>query len=89
MVKIDIVYGLEITTFGNNTELSLRSYFPNSETEIVSYIGNFKYQYTYETSVTQTIFLNAERDRISGFVPQLRSDLDCVARLKYLQIYVS
>lgn len=87
--KVDIIYSFEITTFGNNTEISLRSYFPNSKSEIISYIGNLKYQYTYEMSISQTIFLSNEQDKISGFVPQLRSDLDCIAKLKSMQIYVS
>lgn len=87
--KIDVTYSFEITTFGNNTEMSLRSYFPNSKTEVISYIGSLKYQYTYDMSISQTIFLLNEQDKISGFVPQLRSDLDCIAKLKSIQIYVS
>lgn len=87
--RIDITYGIEITTFGNNTEVSLRSFFPNSKKEQVSYIGSLKYQYTYEMNVSQTVFLTSEQDKISGILPQLRSDLDCIARLKSIEIYVS
>lgn len=87
--RIDIIYDLEITTLSNNTELSFRSIFPNSETQIVSYLGSLKYQYAYDLSVSHTIFLNKEQDRISGIVPEIRSDLDCFAKLKSIHVSVS
>ena len=87
--KIELVYSFEVETFGNNTELWLRTYFPNSKEEMVSYIGSLKYQYAYEMSVSQTVFLDKDSNRISGAVPQLRSDLDCIVRVKSIHISVS
>jgi len=87
--KIEIVYSFEIETFGNNTELWLRTFFPNSKSETVSYIGSLKYQYSYGMSVSQTIFLGKDSDRISGAIPQLRSDLDCIVNIKSIHISVS
>lgn len=87
--KVDITYSIQINTFGPNTELSLRSLFSNSGNQVITYIGNLKYQYEYEMSVTQTIYIENEQDRISGIVAQLRSDLDCLATLKSIHIYVS
>lgn len=87
--KIDVTYSFEVETFGNNTELWIRTYFPKSEKEMVSYIGSLKYQYPYEMSVTQTLFLEKDLDRIFGAVPQLRSDLDCIAKIKSIHISVS
>ena len=87
--KIDVTYSFEVETFGNNTELWIRTYLPNSKEEMVSYIGSLKYQYPYEMSVTQTLFLHKESDRISGGVPQLRADLDCIVKIKSIHISVS
>jgi hypothetical protein len=87
--RVEVFYTFQIQTFGSNTELSIRSLFPNSKTEVVSYIGNLKYQYVYEMCVSQSIFLHKEQDRISGILPQLRADLDCLASMKSIHIYVS
>lgn len=87
--KIDICYEIEVTTFSNNTEIWLRSYFPNSKTSVASLVGNLKYQHTYSLSVFQQLFLANEVDRISGIAPQLRSDLDCIVSVKSINISVS
>lgn len=87
--RIEVIYTFEVETFGNNTELWLRTLFPNSNEEMVSYIGSLKYQYPYEMSVTQTVFLDKESNKISGAVPQLRSDLDCIVKIKSIHISVS
>ena len=87
--KIDISYKIYVSTFGNNTELWLRSLFPGSKKDTTTFIGNLKYQYDYEFSVNQTLYLEKESDRISGIVLQMRSDLDCAVRVKSLHISVS
>jgi hypothetical protein len=48
-----------------------------------------KYQYTYEMSVTQSVFIETESDKASGAIPQLRTDMDALARLKSIHISVS
>ena len=52
-------------------------------------MGVLKYQYTYEMSVTQAVFIENESDKTSGAVPQLRTDMDALARLKSIHISVS
>jgi hypothetical protein len=85
--QIQIVYTFEVTTFNNNTEVWFRSIFPDSETNVVSFVANLKYQYSYELSAVHNLVINTDRDKASGIVPQIRSDLDAMAKLK--NIYIS
>lgn len=86
--QIVISYALEVETFHSNTEVWIRSLFPNSENGVTSFAASLKYQHSYDISVEQTIFLNSEEDRISGIVPQIRTDYDAVVKLKYIYISV-
>lgn len=86
--QIVISYALEVETFHSNTEVWVRSLFPNSENGVTSFAASLKYQHSYDMSVEQTIFLNSEEDRISGIVPQIRTDYDAVVKLKYIYISV-
>lgn len=86
--QISVSYSFEIETFHSNTEVWLRSLFPNSELEITSFVASLKYQHIYELTVDQTAFLVSEQDRVSGMVPQIRTDFDAVVKLKYIYISV-
>jgi hypothetical protein len=86
--QISVSYSFEIETFHSNTEVWLRSLFPNSGLEITSFVASLKYQHTYELTVDQTAFLTSEQDRTSGMVPQIRTDFDAVVKLKYIYISV-
>jgi hypothetical protein len=87
--RISITYNFEIETFSSNTEVWCKTYIPGSEKEIISLVGILKYQYTYDISVTQAIFLENEFEKNSGAVPYLRTDMDALARLKSIHISVS
>jgi hypothetical protein len=87
--QVRVTYNFEVETFGNNTELWCRTYFPNTENAYVSMVGLLKYQYSYEFSVSQFLYLDAESDRVSGAIPQLRADIDCVASIKSIHVSVS
>lgn len=87
--RVEIIYTFEVETFSSNTELWCRTYFPGTEKDITSLVGILKYQYTYEMSITHSVFIDNESDRISGAVPQLRTDMDALARLKTIHISVS
>jgi hypothetical protein len=87
--RLDITYTFEVETFSSNTELWCRTYFPGPERDVTTLMGILKYQYTYEMSVTQLIFVESESDKNSGAVPQLRTDMDALARLKSIHISVS
>jgi hypothetical protein len=85
--QVQITYGFEITTLSSNTEVWCRSVLPGSGMSSTSLVGNLKYEYVYDFSVTHNIVLTNEGDRISGVIPQVRTDNDCLGILK--SIYVS
>jgi hypothetical protein len=87
--RLDVTYTFEVETLSSNTELWCRTYFPGSERDVTTLMGILKYQYTYEMSVTQSVFVETEADKTSGAIPQLRTDMDALARLKTIHISVS
>lgn len=86
--QIEITYSFTVDTFHANTEIWFRSFYPGSLAETTSFVGLFKYQHSYDLSVTHSIFLEKESDKISGIVPQIRTDLDAAAKLKTIYISV-
>jgi hypothetical protein len=87
--QVDVTYTFEVETFANNTELWCRTYFPGSQDGITSLVGVLKYQYVYEFSVTHRIYIDKESYRLNGATPQLRSDMDTIAKLLSVSISVS
>jgi hypothetical protein len=85
--QIEITYLFEVETFQSNTEVWFRSFLPGTKSEITTFVGPLKYSHLYDLSVSHSVFLDKESDRISGIVPQIRTDLDASGRLK--TIYVS
>ena len=85
--QIEITYSFTVETINSNTEIWFRSFFPGSVSDITSFVGLLKYQHSYNLSVTHSIFLQKESDKISGIVPQIRTDFDASVKLK--TIYVS
>jgi hypothetical protein len=86
---ITIRYNIQLTTYSNNTEVWVRTILDNDFNSPVSYVGNLKYQYDYDFSVEQTMFLHNIKDQNFGGVPQIRTDNPCEAILKSLYISVS
>lgn len=87
--RIEITYNFEIETFSSNTELWIRTHIPGKDRSVTSLVGNLKYQYIYDISVTQSIFVEDEFEKNSGAIPQLRADMDALARIKSIHISVS
>ena len=85
--QVQITYNFEITTLSSNTEVWCRSNMPGTNTSYTTLVGNLKYEYVYDFSVTHNLLLTNESDRISGVVPQVRTDNDCLGILK--SVYVS
>jgi hypothetical protein len=87
--QVQIVYNFEITTFSPNTEVLARSLFNGTDEGVVSLIGCFKYQHTYDISITHQLTIDSQQYRGTGIVPQLMSDLDALASLKsiYISVY--
>lgn len=86
---ITIRYNLEITTFSNNTEAWIRTYIDRHDQYPTTYIGNLKYQYPYEMSVDQIMFVETKGIQTAGGIPQIRTDNDCYVILKSMHIAVS
>lgn len=86
--QIQITYSFAVETLYSNTEVWFRSFSPDSLAETTSFVGSLKYQHSYDLSITHDIFLEKEFDKTSGIVPQIRTDLDAIARLKTIHISV-
>jgi hypothetical protein len=85
--KIDIRYDFSITTSSNYTELWIRLFDEKISNPITGYVANFKYQYTYDMSFFQTIYIDNNRINNYGGFPQARTDLESELLLK--KIYIS
>ncbi len=86
---VTICYSILLTTYSNNTEVWFRTLLHEEDNSPTSYIGNLKYQYDYEFSVQQTLFINDAFYQNYGGVPQIRTDNPCEAVLKSVYISVS
>ncbi len=87
--QVKIVYVFDIETFTSNTEIFVRTFFPDSENSITTFVASLKYQHEYELSATHNFVINDNLDKISGAIGQIRSDYDATVRLKYVYISVS
>ena len=87
--KIDIKYDFEITTYSNYTELWLRLFSEKYENLPTSYVANFKYQYSYDMSFFQTLYLDTSKIKNSVIRPEFRTDAESSIVLKGMYISVS
>ena len=85
----NIRYDLEIETYNNNTELWIRTFSIDDENSVTGYLGNLKYQYSYDFSFYQTIFIEDRSIKAFGGIPQIRSDNEGSVILKGIYISVS
>lgn len=86
---VDIRYDLEITTFVNNTEVFVRTYVPEQDYCPVSFVGLFKYQFSYDISISQRLYVENNRVKNVGAIPQIRTDFDALVAVKNIFISVS
>jgi hypothetical protein len=85
--QVSVTYNFELTTYTSNTEVWLRTYFASNDQEFVQLVGSFKYQNTYNLSVTQQIFIENQAMWGNGAVPQIRTDFD--SSVIFNSVYVS
>ena len=86
--KIEIRYDFSLETFGNNSEVWIRTFFDSTDSSVTGYVGNLKYQYEYDISFSQTIFIDDKVLKSSGGIPQIRIDNNGVFTLKGIYISV-
>ena len=87
--RLQITYDFDFVTLGSNTELWLRSVFPNSERAYTSFVGLFKYEYEYRLSVTHFLTLEEDSEKTHGILPQARSDMNSLFTPLSITISVS
>jgi hypothetical protein len=85
--QVFVTYNFELTTYSNNTEVWIRTFFPKSTTEISQYVASLKYQYVYNMYVTQHFFIEDNSMWSSGAIPQIRADYDSSVLMN--SIYIS
>jgi hypothetical protein len=87
--RIDIKYNITLNTSSNNTEAWIRTFFQGSKQDITTYIGTFKYQYSYDLSINQTFYIDSKALNTDQGIPQIRIDGTGSATLNGLYIAVS
>lgn len=86
---VTICYNVSLTTYSTNTEVWMKTFLGNDQISPISYVGNLKYQYDYEFSLEQTVFVGDSKIQSFGGIPQIRTDNPCEAILKSIHISVS
>jgi hypothetical protein len=86
--QVLITYDFEISTFSSNTEVWIRSFFPDIEEDVTSFVASLKYQYDYNFSITQYLTVETQRHKNTGIIPQIRTDMPASAKIKSIAISV-
>lgn len=86
---VTIRYDIQLTTYTNNTEVWIKTLLSDDTLSATSYVGNLKYQYDYEFSLEQTVFVVDSKFQNFGGIPQIRTDNPCEAILKGIYAHVS
>jgi len=87
--KVDIRYDFSLETYSPNTEVWIRTLLRDEDISPIGYVGLLKYQYSYELSYCQTIFINSDKIKNYGGQPQIRTDNEGSVILKAIYISVS
>jgi hypothetical protein len=85
--KVDIRYDFTISTESNYTELWFRTFNEKYENSPTSYVANLKYQYSYDMSIFQTLYIDSQRIKGYGARPQARTDME--SQIVLNGIYIS
>ena len=87
--KVDIRYDFSLETYTSNTEVWIRTLLRDEEISPMGYVGLLKYQYPYDISYCQTIFINSDKIKNYGGRPQIRTDNEGSFILKGIYVSVS
>jgi len=85
---ITICYNLTLTTYMTNTEVWFKTFVGDESISPINYIGNLKYQYDYDITVEQKIFIKDIQVKNFGAIPQIRTDNSSEAILRSMFISV-
>ena len=87
--KVDIRYDFSLETYVPNTEVWIRTLLKEEDASPIGYVGFLKYQYSYDISYSQTIFINSDKIKNYGGIPQVRTDNESSFILKGIYVSVS
>jgi hypothetical protein len=87
--KVEVRYDFSLETYTSNTEVWIRTLLRDEELSPIGYVGLLKYQYQYDLSYSQTIFINSDKIKNYGGQPQVRTDNESSFILKGIYISVS
>ena len=87
--KVEVRYDFSLETYSNNTEVWIRTLLKDEGLSPIGYVGLLKYQYEYDLSYSQTLFINSDKIKNSGGIPQIRTDNEGSFVLKGIYIAVS
>lgn len=87
--RVDIRYDFSLETYVSNTEVWIRTLLRDEDLSPIGYVGLLKYQYEYDLSYSQTIFINNDKIKNYGGIPQIRTDNESSFILKGIYISVS
>ena len=87
--RVDIRYDFSITTESMNTELWIRTFNEKYLKSPISYVANLKYQYSYDMSFSQTLYIDDSKINRHGARPQARTDTEASLFLDGFYISVS
>lgn len=82
-----ITYNFNIETYMSNTEVWFKTFFPDANKEIQTFVASLKYQSKYDLSVTQDFFIENKDIWMSQGLPQIRTDFDASVLIN--SIYIS
>lgn len=83
---IRIVYEFEVESLLPNTELWCRSTMNDQET--TTFLASLKYPHTYSVSTEHTMVIEKMLEKQNGIFTEIRSDYDCLLKVKSFTIYV-
>jgi hypothetical protein len=87
--KVDIRYDFSIATESMNTDLWIRTFNEKYLKSPISHVANLKYQYSYDMSFSQTLYIDESKIKSHGARPQARTDTQASLFLNGLYISVS
>lgn len=87
--RVDIRYDFSLETYVSNTEVWIRTLLRDEDLSPIGHVGLLKYQYEYDLSHCQTIFINNDKIKNYGGIPQIRTDNESSFILKGIYISVS
>lgn len=83
---VRISYEFEVESLLPNTEIWCRS--TCNDQEITTFVASLKYPHTYSLSTEHTLLIEDNGQRQSGIFVEIRSDYDCLLKIKSFTIYV-